>query len=429
LIKDEIASTVNFNDCHRTNWQSYGFYGHGMNNPGCRFALIGSAVAQNPNACIGTLGRQSFGNSQGALRLESTRNTVISVCDFFTTSGWSNSGVTGMPAVQGGMRIHTSAAPDPKFVADRVVCENGYNLIGSIESNRTTSVPGNFLFDRMLLVGGPHTTAFVNWSYGGTTFRNTVSVMPLVKRFGNAVNTCFSFSVPNPGSGTLDAPQAVYASSVLNMQSAANNHNKNMAFETGIGLFSTYTVENNVFYAPAQPTPMTGDAPLDMEPIAGFVPRQIGVRSSTEKPTVTLSSSVPPGGSFSISYPEVFSHSGSFTSGPSDYTPNDDHAIRVGRYGYYFRALNEIGLGFKASGITIINLSQTTWDAGEEVLINVVRQNFSTDTSFASPTSIPIGRPLPGSAAIGNGGMGLNVRTDFLEQLRLSPPSRGALKP
>jgi hypothetical protein len=202
-----------------------------------------------------------------------------------------------------------------------------------------------------------------------------------------------------------------------------------MAFDTGIDLFSTYTVENNVFHSPAQPTPMTGDAPLDMDSVAGFVPRQIGVRSSTQKPTVTLSSSVPPGGSFSVPYPEVFSHSGSFTTGPSDFTPNDDHAIRVGQYGYYFRALNEIGLGFEAGGITITNLSKTTWAAGEEALINVVRENFSTDTSFASPTSIPIGRPLPGSAAIGNGGMGLNVRTDFLEQPRLSPPSRGAFKP
>ena len=429
LIKDEIASTFIFNDCHRTNWQSYGFYGHGMNNPGCRVAFVGCVIAQNPDACIGTLGRQSFGNSQGAMRIETARNTVISVCDFFSTSGWSTSGVSGMPAVQGGMRIHTSAGPDPKFVADRIVLENGYNLIGSIESNSTTSVPGNFLFDRMLMVGGPHTTAFVNWSYGGTTFRNTLGIMPLVKRFGNAVFSCFSFSVPNPGTGTLQAPQAIYASTVLNLQSAANNSNQNMAFETGIDLFNTFTVENNVYHAPVQTTPDTSDAPLSMDAIAGFTPRQIGVRSSTETPTVTLSTAVGPGQSFSLAYPVVFDHTSSFTTGPSDFTPNDDHAIRVGQYDYFFQSLNEISLSFGSSDITITNLSQDTWAAGDEVLINVVRQNFSTDTSFASPGSIPLGRPLAGSAAIGDGGLGWNTETDMFEQDRQALPSRGALKP
>lgn len=53
----------------------------------------------------------------------------------------------------------------------------------------------------------------------------------------------------------------------------------------------------------------------------------------------------------------------------------------------------------------------------------------SMDTTYASPSNVPLPRPATGSAALNGGGLGLIAYDDFLLAVRGDPGTRGALEP
>ena len=135
-------------DCIFENWQQYGCFCD-RNELG-KFAFIGSRFVQSPDALNGGP-KLGMSNNHGPIRITRCRWLVGDVMDMFSNDGWSG-GYDTQPCLRVG--THQTANTDIFMHWGRSVMENGYQII-NLEGENTSAQdnPGNFVFDRLLLIG------------------------------------------------------------------------------------------------------------------------------------------------------------------------------------------------------------------------------------------------------------------------------------
>lgn len=408
-------------------WCLYGFFSNRQNdgvNDNSRIALIGTAIQQNPDACNGadTGGFHGIQNQNGPFRYSSARKILLRSSYFFSNASWT---VGSQPT----MRMMTGHSGGCSAIADRVAFEGG-SIVLSIQA--TPNVPGNFLFDKILVVGTADTINFVRIGAGGTTLRNAFMWHPDAPNIGYGAGP--SEYINNTGGGSdaenLVTPVALHNISVLDELSGSSRVFSDLDTD-----FVNFTQENNLTHAPNKTTPVIGAAPLETSAtLAGFTPRYTGRRDSISRPQVETGSQTSAGASLTFSYPTGPS-GGSMSA--ADFNASGGHFMRNltnGDYHYLERGDISISLG---GSITVTNTSGSAMPAGDYRLVLEYNGNV-TDTQYASPTPSPLMRPVSGSAAYRTAANGFVSLHDFFGQMRPGFPvsgsgpetaSRGAFEP
>lgn len=266
-----------FADCTLTNWKNYGFFHNTRNNTKYQ-AIIGCRVAQHVDALNG--GDRNNRNAHGPIRISRCTNTVFAQLDLFSRCGWS--GLAPDFADQPCIRLNSDPnGPGNLGVMDRIVAEGGFRII-SLEgqNNSEQEYAGNYLMDRMLLIGTAKTAAtFIRLEFGGTTVRNVIGIMPDVPEYHNNWVGAFHLNINIVNSTNQNAPVRIHNNTFLNLQSDANDKANGWPIWAGQP-FTNMTAENNVLHAPnIGAGARTEDGPLDLStPIGGVTPRYRGVR-------------------------------------------------------------------------------------------------------------------------------------------------------
>ncbi len=428
---DDRDGRVITNDLEITNWKEYGIY-QGAKSPGARIVHIGLALHQDADACLGSAGsgitygeNAPFSNNGASLRDFGSRQLSLQGCSFFSSCGWSRDG--SIHAAASPLRLNTGGNPASRFNLDRVSAEGGYQIVTGAENNGIDTVAFNFVADKVLFCSSSDTINSVTWGYSACTWRNIYFVVPDSVKLFNRQDEMFSFiTTGTPSAAALNEPIRVHNCTFLNLLTNANNGSGDVdavRFQFGGETFTNTTVENNVEHAPAQLNPVTSDAPVEtVTGLTGFQPKRAGIRFSVDKNQVTLGSNVPHGGTFTVGYPDrryvnpanpnIYAP---VATGPGAFSATGaNHGVKRNSNGaYYFRTDGDIAVSFGVSDVTITNLSGETWSAGESFHVNLVPIDFTTETGFASPGSIPTAQPGSASLANDSATAGLVAKDDF----------------
>lgn len=409
------------NDSLIEDWYGYGYFAHNQNdglNPNSRMALIGTAVQQNPDAANGNIG-EGYGlgmtTEQGPLRYASTQQFLLRCAYFFSNTTWSGD---AQPCVRA-----ASGNEDCELIADRVVLEGGTN---PLELQKTAGTDrGNFLCDRMLLLGTADTNVFVKTAFSGLTMRNVYGWMPDVPRNPGPGQAHFA----KTGGGVLAEAVRLSNATVVYMPPGGDVPLVDQGF---LNDFLDVTVENTLHHAPNQNTPLTADDPDLSGTIAGVTPRYAGRRNSIRKPSANASGS---SNTLVFSYPA--GQGGTGTTGPSDYDPNGRHWVRnTSNNGRFYREDGDFTVSLGASNVTLTRTSGA-WPAGDYRL-GMDYLNYVTDASRASPGAVPLPVPKSGTPPYRSGGQGAVAIDDLLLVRRPGLPvpnspggtaSKGAVEP
>ena len=426
-------------DCNFRNWQQYGCFCD-RNELG-KFAFIGSRFTQSPDALNGGP-KKAMSNNHGPIRITRCRWIVGDVCDMFSNDGWSGS-YDCQPCLRVG--THQTLNTDILMHWGRSVMENGYQII-NLEGENSSSEdnPGNFIFDRLLLIGTARQRAkMISCHKGGATFRNMLLFQPDVPGYSSGANEFFDFTANNPTGTNNSEPVRVYNVTAISLQSAANENGGPMDLVGGTGTFSDITIENNVVHVPNSSSPVTGSAPIDTTgALAGVTPRYKGVQYNYEHVTGSLGSSLPNGGTITVPYSSLLirDHNG---DGPGTVTNQaywqaieaTDTLHMFSLNGDVQHAANgDFTVSFGASSVTITNTSGSSWSGGTNWWLALDRTSLldselPLQTQFANPATVPAGTPLAGSPADGGAGLGMRAHRDFHEAVRPDPASQGAIEP
>lgn len=434
--------TLGFYDCELTNWQSCGLFVNYNTNDNVRLGLRGTVVAQHVDALNGN--DNKIGNNLGPSRIEAAKHGYIGMCDFFSRNGWSSNGGIGGTADQPCLRLNTGASStliDSFWNLDRVVCEGGGTILTlDGQNNGTTENPGNYLLDKVLLCGTTDTGGYGKFAFGGTTVRNLYAFQPEVPVDHYGVSSMVSYKMDQPTSANRDSDVAMYNSTFVSLQTSDNNKEynnsaKNIAVYSHDGSFNNFTIENNLSHMPAQDAPDTADQPVDTAtPLSGFNPRYNGLRYNFLPLKTNLSSSVGNGSSFNVAY-SAFADENDTPTNQAYWLSRDaedtSHMLYMGST-RHFAARGDFSISFSnSSHMTITNTSGSTWSGGSSYRLRPDRTSLlpPTDQSFASPSTIPLPRPQPGSNAIGSGDLGRQAYDDFFGNPRPQQGSRGAFEP
>ena len=418
-------TTILFSDTSVGNYRNYGIFVHPVPTPDARLGFIGVMSASHVDALEGgpTTG---LGNDHGPFRAAQMQNVYVGCSDFFSRSGWSGDGVGGI-APQPCLRINTNGQASASWIVDRVACEGGSNIIAMQASGSSRpDTPGNYLFDRLLTVGTAQCIKHAGVGWGGVTIRNTIMIQPDIQQDALRLSQFLEFASDNPQTGTLTTPINVHHSSFINLMSAANNSAGDVAIQTGLvdwGMF--YELNDVVYHAPTQATPATADSPIDTTTaIAGFAPRYNGKRVSLEKPSGTLAAAVASGASLSVAYP-AGTNAADFAGAALTHGFIDNS--------YVSQDLGDISVAFGGAEILVTNLTGADWPAGADYSFGFHKTSgYPNNTALANPGSVPLPRPLSGSAAIGDSDPDseLDIRYDALLADRpATGETRGALEP
>lgn len=425
-------------NCVVRNWQQYGFFVDKTRDG--KLAFLGCRITQSSLALNGGP-KKGMSNNHGPIRIVSCRWIVGDVCDLFSNDGWS-----GSYDCQPCLRIATHPTENLQIFVHwgRTVMENGYQII-NLEGENAGSEdnPGNFVFDRLLLIGTSRQRAtMVSVHKGGATFRNVLAVQPDTPAYVTGSNQFFDFEANNP-MGTNDVePVRVYNVTAVSLQSAANENSGAMTLVGSTGSFADVVAENNLLHAPSGAQPVTGSGPVDLStPVPGVTPRYRGVRYNFEHPTGTLASGVPQGGSLTVPYAQILVRDQN-GQGPGTPTSQAYWQATQGTDVLHMFSLNgkvmhaaagQITVALGGSGVTITNTSGEPWEAGTNWWLALDRTSrldaeMPWQTQYANPSSVPLATPLSGSPAAGGAGLGLTDPLDFYGAERTSPASRGALE-
>ena len=424
----ELPSTVILADCRVTDWSGYGFY---LWCPNARFAFIGMQIAQNPDALHGG-GRGGVpANTQGPVRISDCAEVYIGVTDLFSRTGWS--GLAGELADQPCLRLNTNGRRGFSANLDRIVAEGGWQVITITGARgRYQRNPGNYLIDKALLIGTAKTIGpFVSSEMGGLTMRNVIGILPdTPRKHPNRWQGAVVFEERNPGTGNMETPMTVHSSTFLSLLTPANRPSGGWKLEEGADAFSEQTLENNLL-GQAERFDLGSSLP-------GIRPRFRGIRYNFEPQSGELSAAVPPRGAFAVTYAAItedtVQRTGTAPTTPAYWQglPASDrqHVLRVGRKVYH-ASRREIAVRFDPDAVRILNLSGEAWPAGERWSLRLDRKSQipPMDDSYASPATLPLPRPAPGSQAAGGTGQGLSAYDDFLGSIRPALPLKGAIEP
>lgn len=438
LSANQAPHNVMAADCVVLNWQQYGFY-CGKNREG-RFAIIGCRITQSPDALNGGP-KKGMSNNHGPIRITTCFWVVGDVCDLFSNDGWS-----GSYDCQPCLRVGTNQTGTTGISAiwGRTVMENGYQII-NLEGENTAAQdnPGNFVFDRMLLMGtARQRTNGVSVHKGGSTFRNIYYYQPDAPRYIGGPSKFFDFTANNPQNGNDDAPVRLYNCTALSMISASNEGEGGpMELIGGVGSFNDATIENNILHIPNGSIPITTAAPLNLTtPMPGITPRYKGVQYNYEHVRGSFSSSLADGASMTVPYSDLLIRDQN-EGGPGTQTNQAYWQAIESIDTLHMFSLNgnvqhaadgDFTVSFGASSVTITNTSGSSWSGNWWLALDrksLLDSELPLQTQFASPTSIPVATPLAGSNAIDNAGLGWSAHTDFYESVRSDPATQGAIEP
>ena len=268
----------------------------------------------------------------------------------------------------------------------------------------------------MLTIGTPETENHFLGKFGGVTIRNGIAVdFDVPKHCGGLTRGIYEFASDDVLiAGNLDTPVAVYNCTFLNLLTSANNTNLGSSNTSVLsvrhdGDFVNFTQENNIEYMPNQDAPKT-TTPVDIiTPMTGgrlgvsaVTPRFTGLAESLKNIDVNGSGT----NSITIPYSSLLDKNGSVTSQAfwqaRDTAGSTKHfvvfdAIRR------FADLNEIFVGFGASGVTI-TLATGTFPVGSNNIRVKLDQSDTLDppntgyatTGFTVPTSELVGSQAAG---------------------------------
>lgn len=425
-------------DCVVRNWQQYGFFVD--KNQDGKLAFLGSRIVQSPDALNGGP-KKGMSNNHGPVRITSCRWIVGDVCDMFSNDGWSGS-YDCQPCLRVG--THNNINTDIFLHWGRSVMENGYQII-NLEGENTSAEdnPGNFVFDRLVLIGTSRQRAkMVSVHKGGASFRNLLAFQPDTPGYIGGARRFFDFAANNPTNGNNDAPLRVYNVTAISLQSAANENNGPMTLIGDTGTFFNVTVENNVLHVPNSATPVIASAPIDTATaVTGVTPRYKGVQYNYEHVAGILAANVADGSAITIPYTDILIRDQN-GDGPGTVTDQTywqateaiDTLHMFSLNGDVKHAANgEISVSFGASEVTITNISGATWTSGAKWWLALDRKSrldseLPLQTQYATPAAVPAGTPLAGSNADGGAGLGLRAHRDFYGNVRPNPASQGAIE-
>lgn len=420
LVPGKVNSTLVWADNITTNWRDYGAFIQNRDDQNMRIALIGSRFSQHVDALNGGAKNGLF-NTHGPVRYANTARFYMSQCDLFSRTGWS--GLSGSIADQPCLRINTSGGQYGELTVERCVMEGGYHVINMTGQNSSTlESPGNYLFDRVLMIGTAKTIGpFIRTAFGGMTVRNVIGVLPDTPRgHSNSWPGAIAFEQDNHDIGNAETPMSIYSSSFVSLLTAANDTGMGWPESEGSAFFSNQTMENNLLYAPAMLSPVIGAASVDLStPVPGVTPRYRGVLYNFPHANGTLAADVPDGGSFIVPYPDGTDMAYWQAIEASD----TKHVIGVG--GFFHASRNEIAISFEPGGVLVTNTSGVLWSAGTGWILRLDRKSRlpEMETIYANPPQIP----MPIVLDISPGG--LNTTTDFRLSPRSTPPRIGAIDP
>jgi hypothetical protein len=424
-------------DCIFENWQQYGCFCD-RNELG-KFAFIGSRFVQSPDALNGGP-KKGMSNNHGPIRITRCRWLVGDVCDMFSNDGWSG-GYDAQPCLRVG--THQTANTDIFMHWGRSVMENGYQII-NMEGENTAAQdnPGNFVLDRLVLIGTARQRAkMVSCHKGGSTFRNMLLFQPNVPGYATGANEFFNFVANNPRNNNDDAPIRLYNVTAVSLQNAANENSGPMDLVGGTGSFSNVTIENNVLHIPNTSSPQTAAQPINTSTaLPGITPRYKGVQYNYEHVNGSFSGSLANGASMTVPYSDlrIRNHNG---DGPGTQTnraywqaiETTDTLHMFSLNGNVQHAANgDFTVSFGTSNVTITNTSGSSWSGNWWLALDRTSRldsELPLQTQYANPSSVPVCTPLSGSSAIGGATSGLHDHLDFYESVRANPASQGAIQP
>jgi len=389
-------------DCDITNWQDYGiavFSVYDTNNQ--RIALVGNSIHQKENAARNAQGKNGLGNDHGPVRIAAINEIIISVCDFFSANSWFPAGQ------QPCLRLFAAYLGNPggQFLnANRIALEGGTDLISlDGQAGDVAERPGNFIFDKLLMVSDYATQRGLRLAYGGVTVRNAYAVYPAIAALDTGPVSAFSFPRDVASAENDGAKRQVYNCTVLNQLSG----NAFGVVSDTSGL-TDLTVQNTIEHQPGLGSPITPDAPIDLSQLlSGFTTRNRGWRVSVEK----VSTSIGPvgnGQSFTIGYPSGTS--------ASDFSPGGRHTVKIGN-DFYFSYRGQCSFSF-GSSITVTNMSGQTWSGSAQLGLD--QDTLTTNTAYGSPPTLPLALPGTGPSALTDQG-GLQAYSQWDTGLRTRP--------
>lgn len=390
------GSRILFTDCIWSDWKHYGVYSF-YNQDGA-YGLLGCQAAQNPLALAGGP-KENLSNDHGPLRLERQKHVYIACSDFFACTGWSG---TPPRAANACLRINSKGYPDWSAICDRVVAEGGYiQLKVDGENDDTLELPGNFLVDKMVLMGSPRSLGWSNLHFGGTTIRNSFFVMPDTTMYDGIADSFINISPNNPAASN-DAPMAFYNNTFYSPLAIQTQ----MFFSNGPSLWSDFTAENNVMHIPNAPSPVLSPADPDTTTaLGGISPRFAQVRWNFALETGSLGS-VPNGASFALPYASI-GRRDELGFGPAGGTDqaywqaalaagDTLHMISVNGTTFYAER-GEFAVSYSdPANVVITNFSGQTWSGG--YFLRLDRKSYldaelPAQTQYSSAATIPTCRP------------------------------------
>ena len=379
-----------------TNWRNYGFLpGSGSTSETIYSAVVGCSIAQHVDALSGG-NKIGIYNNHGAIRDTGSDHLFVSVCDLFSRNGWSagfvHNGLTTTDD-QPGLRINTTGVAGTASQVDRVACEGSILLT---EQNSTSiDVPGNHVFDKVLLVGNSRTnSSLLNCTFGGTTVRNTLAIMPNVSAAADTTRL-ETFMLFNNASGSAEnGPAGVRAQNItgLDLRTDAQASDLTVALVgDGLQAFPVAIFENNLFHQPDRSgtTPVSGGT-IDLANLLdGYAPRHKGPRYNFLHQYGTLGSTVSgSGGTLTVPYSSVTDQVYNFNLTDTG-TQTDQaywqaiegtdtlHVLQLTGFGgaQYHADRGDIAVAFGATDITITNTSGEDWAIGTTWYLRLDRKS------------------------------------------------------
>jgi hypothetical protein len=442
-------------NCFITNWRDYGIFAW---NQQCRFAMVGNRITQHVDALHGGPKSDGLVNNHGPVRFQEAAYVYFAQNDVFSRTGWSPIG--RKLADQPCLRLVVDPREGQAATVERNVMEGGYHIVNlndqgpsypSSPPPHQPIVPFNVVFSDNILIGTAKNlgTAMEVWR-SGLTVRNNLFVMPDVALVQAQGAPCLKLggqknAVVSPDNASN--PIVVHSNTCLNLLGEPNAGGKAWEFLENVDdYFTSLTAENNLVHRPHMARAETAFAPVDVATaLEGITPRFRGERYGY-RPTdpIIPAGDVPHGGSFAVPYSAILKVLQDQTpvagGGATDQAywlaiaaTDTRHSLHLRRQRQRLHAeLGHFTVSFDATGVTVTNTSGYTWKADAEGFrLSLDRTSLipAMDTTYASPATIPLPRPLAGSPAIGGATMGRVTPADALQADRADPPSQGALEP
>ena len=421
-------------DTSVTNWRDYGLHAPSH----VQAAFIAVSAAHNVDALSG--GPKNWvTNRHGPLRDFGADDLFISVCDFFTRTGWFP-GTNNYADVQHALRINTNGNLGIRASIDRLAAEGA---IAMAEQNNT-GVAVNIVFDKVLVAIGARQPEYHGWNirHGGVTVRNVLNVKLDVPSFQHGLASWFELQGSASSAEALAAPMQGYDCTSVDLrgEASASGAGSPLQWNDEDDDFADVTFENNILHEPNRAPAVIPDGPVDTATVlAGWAARDKGPRFGFRAVEGTLATAVAPGNAMpEIPYSAIgqstvpYGTDGSAATDRTYWEANLGPGTTIMTNYHYSAEFGELSVTLSDTGVTITNTSPYSWAAGSFALrLDRPAAVPGFDPQYdCTGMTVPLARPqtgTPDSAAIDDGDVGPSAYDDLLGAERpASGNERGA---